>query len=53
MLKTRTHFLKGRKREEWVGELENMAHHKPGLTCWRRERGRSKWVSSETWHVTN
>ena len=30
MLEMRTHFLEGRKREEWVGELGNMAHCKKG-----------------------
>src|SRR5260221_12747752 len=49
----RTHSLEGRKREEQVGELENMACQKRGLTDWRRGRGRSGLVSSETWHVTN
>ncbi len=37
----RTHSLEGRKREEQVGELGNVAHHKQGLTCWRGEGGRS------------
>ena len=50
---TRTHLLEGRKREEWVGELQNMAHHKQGLTNWRGGRGRSGLVSFETWQVTN
>ena len=27
-MQTRTHFLKGRKREGWVGELGNVAHRK-------------------------
>src|SRR5713226_8525643 len=50
---TRTHKLEGRKREERVGELGNMARHKRGLTNWRVGRGRSGLVSLETWHVTN
>src|SRR5216684_2977872 len=49
----RTHQLEGRKREEWVGELQNMARHKRGLTNWRRGRGRSGLVSFKAWHVTN
>src|SRR5216684_2673549 len=49
----RTHFLEGRKREERVGELRNMARHKRALTHWRGGRGRSGMVSFETWHVTN
>src|SRR5258708_4922581 len=51
--KTRTHKLEGRKREEEVGELRNVARHKQGLTSWRRGRGRSQLVSLEKWHVTN
>src|SRR5260221_709741 len=47
------HFLEGRKRDERVGELGNVAHHKRGLTNWRGRRGRSGLVSLETWHVTN
>src|SRR5712692_8701349 len=49
----RTHFLEGRKREERVGELGNVARHKRELTNWRGGRGRSGLVSSEMWHVTN
>ncbi len=49
----RTHQLEGRKREEWVGELRNMARHKQGLTNWRGERGKSRLVSFEMWHITN
>src|SRR5260370_555728 len=49
----RTYRLEGRKREEWVGELGNVARHKRGLTNWRGGRGRSGLVSLETWHVTN
>ena len=49
----RTHQLEGRKREERVGELRNMAGHKQGLTNWRGGRGRSELVSFETWQVTN
>src|SRR5216684_2288942 len=47
---TRTHQLEGRKREERVGELRSMAHHKRGLTRWRGGRGRSGLVSFEMWH---
>src|SRR5258708_5523141 len=50
---TRTHELEGRKREEWVGELQSMARHKRGLTGWRGGRGRSRLVSFEAWHVTS
>ncbi len=53
MSQTRTHSLEGRKREEQVGELGNVACHKRGLTCWRGGRGKSRLVSSEMWHVTN
>src|SRR5216684_4384183 len=49
----RTHQLEGRKREERVGELGNVACHKRGLTNWRGGRGKSGLVSSETWHITN
>ena len=49
MSQTRTHKLEGRKREEGIRELENMACHK-GLTNWRGGR-RSGLVSLETWHV--
>src|SRR5229473_2746138 len=50
---TRTHQLEGRKREERVGELRNVAGHKRGLTNWRGGRGKSGLVSFETWHITN
>src|SRR5260370_17270548 len=53
MTQIRTHQLEGRKREERVGELRSMAHHKRGLTRWREGRGRSGLVSFETWHDTN
>src|SRR5216684_732350 len=53
MTQTRTHQLEGRKREEQVGELQSMARHKRGLTCWREGRGRSGLVSFETRHDTN
>jgi len=43
----RTHFLEGRKREERVGELQNMACHKRGLTRWKGRKGRSRLVSFE------
>ncbi len=46
-------MLEGRKREEQIGELGNVAHHKRGLTNWRGGRGKSGLVSSETCHVTN
>src|SRR5258707_1192114 len=49
----RTHILEGRKREELVGELGNVARHKQGLTSWRGGRGRCGLVSLETWHITN
>src|SRR5712692_6619098 len=49
----RTHQLEGRKKEEQVGELRNVAHHKRGLTSWRGESGRSGLVSSETWHIAS
>jgi hypothetical protein len=39
--------------EEQVGELQNVAHYKRGLTNWRGESGRSGLVSSETWHVAS
>src|SRR5260221_11861548 len=45
--------MEGRKREERVGELRNVAGHKRGLTNWRGGRGRSRLVSSEMWQVTN
>src|SRR5258708_32853078 len=45
----RTHTMEGRKREERLGELRNMAHHKQGLTNWRGGRGRSGLVRFETW----
>src|SRR5258708_2296640 len=53
MSQMRTHMLEGRKREEQVGELGNVACHKRGLTYWRGGRGRSGLVSLETLHVTN
>src|SRR5258708_1092228 len=42
-----------KKREEKVGELRSTPHHKRGLTIWRRGRGTSSLVSSETTHVRN
>ena len=48
-----THLLEGRKREEQVGKLGDVAQHKQGLTNWRGGRGRSGLVSLEMWHVTN
>src|SRR5216684_2757153 len=53
MSQTRTHQLEGRKREEQVGELQNVGGHKRGLTNWRGGRGRSGLVSFEMWHVIN
>jgi len=44
----RTHRLKGRNREEQVGELGNMACHKQELTPWRGGTERSGLVSLET-----
>src|SRR5258708_1945120 len=49
----RTHQLEGRKREERVGELRNMAGHKRGLTNWRGGRGRRGVGSGEAWKVAN
>ena len=46
----RTHLLEGRKREEWVGELGNMAHQR-GLTHWRGER--SVFMSLKMQHMAN
>ncbi len=43
-------MLEGRKREEWVGELGNMACQR-GLTCWRG--GRSAFMSSKMQHMAN
>src|SRR5260370_20676017 len=45
--------MEGRKREERVGELRNVAGHKRGLTNWKGGRRRSRLVSFETWHVIN
>jgi hypothetical protein len=42
---TRTYFLEGRKREERVGKLENVACPKRRLTIWRGGRGRHGLVS--------
>jgi len=53
MSQTRTHFLEGRKREERVVELQNVARHKQALACWRGGRGRSQLVSFKSWHITN
>src|SRR5258708_30040391 len=51
---TNKDLLPGGKEEGGtVGELRNVACHKRGLTNWRRGRGRSRLVNSETWHVTN
>src|SRR5258707_15062667 len=48
-----SHLIEGKKREEWVGELRNVARHKRGLTNWRGGRGKSGLVSFEMWHITN
>src|SRR5258708_20566416 len=53
MEKTRTKVLEGRKREEEVVELRNVAHHKQALARWRGGRGRSQLVSFKSWHITN
>ncbi len=45
MSQMRTHQLEERKREEQVGELGNVAHHKQGLTSCRGGRGRSGLVN--------
>src|SRR5258707_11517371 len=45
--------MERRKREEQLGELQSVAHHKRGLTNWRGGRGRSSLVSFETQHDTN
>src|SRR5260221_13574857 len=45
--------MEGRKREERVGELRNVAGQKRGITNWRGGRGRSGLVSFETWYVIN
>src|SRR5713226_6792178 len=50
MLEMRICFLEGRKREERVGELGNVACCKMGT---HHLEGRSRLVSLETWHVTN
>ncbi len=46
----RTYLLEGKKREEWVSELENMGCCRR-LTDWRGGRGRSRLVSLEMSHV--
>ncbi len=53
MSQMRTHELEGRKREEQVGEIGNVARHKRGLTSWRGGRGRNGLVSLVMWHITN
>jgi hypothetical protein len=53
MSAARTHQLEGRKREERLGELRNMAHHKQGLTDWKGGRERSGLVSFEAWRIIN
>src|SRR5258708_21011506 len=45
--------MEGRKREQRVSELRNVAGHKRGLRNWRGGRGRSGLVSFEMWQVTN
>src|SRR5258708_39163673 len=49
---TSTHSLEGRKREERVGELGNVARHKRALTCWRGRGARSGRVNIETGAVS-
>src|SRR5258708_23518830 len=44
----RTYILEGRKREEWVGELGNVAHHRAHDTECNRPRASSALVSSGT-----
>src|SRR5260370_8722239 len=44
-----TYNLEGRKREERVGELGNMACHKRGHSHWRGGRGRSGLVNTWNW----
>ncbi len=53
MSQMRTHQLEGKKRDECIHELGNVAHHKRGLTDWRGGRGMSVFVSLEMWHITN
>src|SRR5260370_40636931 len=48
MSQMRTHILEGRKREEWVGELGNVAHHRAHDTECNRPRASSALVSSGT-----
>src|SRR5713226_4602329 len=48
----RTHQLEGRKREEWVGELQNTACHKRGLTNWREEEGGVGWFGLRLSHMS-
>src|SRR5216684_4014806 len=48
----RTHQLEGRKREEWVGELQSMARHKRGLTHWREEEGGAGWFGLRLSHMS-
>src|SRR5258707_11313920 len=43
----RTHQLEGRKREERVGELRNVACHKRGLTNWRGGEGGVGFLASK------
>ncbi len=42
MSQTRTHFLEGGKREERVGELRNVAHHR--RTHQLEGRKREEWT---------
>src|SRR5258708_14612794 len=50
---TSTHFLEGRKREERLGELRNVARHKRALTNWRGGTGRSGLDNLESWPRPN
>src|SRR5258708_33174278 len=49
---TSTHSLEGRKREERLGELRNVARHKRALTSWRGGRGIGRLVCIETVEVS-
>ena len=54
MLEMRTYVLEGRKREVWVGELRNMAHHKK-RTHLLEGRKREEWVGelgNVAWYKT-
>jgi len=44
-------LLEGRKREEQVRELRNMAHCKQKCTNRRGGKGRSPFMTLEIWHI--